>query len=266
MSSESDLAWLPVVSVVMVALIFACGLFVPRGWNWFLVMLLMIAFIALIGKLVTKHYSGALIDDRKKMSLARFQLLVWTVIVLSAFLTIALERIYAGESDPLAIAIPPQLWALLGISATSFVGAPAILSTKKKKEPTDTAKDKIALLLVEQGRAPDKDTAKKIVDDNVKIFGTLSFNADISKANFSNMFTGDEQMNENLVDMAKVQKFFFTLIIAFSYMVLLAQLIMKTDASLLTSFPALDDSLVALLGISSAGYLTDKVYDHTKTK
>ncbi|MCW3977668.1 MAG: hypothetical protein NWE77_07030 [Candidatus Bathyarchaeota archaeon] len=57
------------------------------------------------------------------------------LIVLSAFLTIALERIYASATgtiiaDPSAIAIPLELWALLGISTTSFVRSPLVLSAK----------------------------------------------------------------------------------------------------------------------------------------
>jgi flagellar biosynthesis component FlhA len=65
--------------------------------------------------------------------------------------------------------------------------------------------------------------------------------------------------------MAKVQMFFFTLIIAFSYMVLLVNLIMTKDATELNSFPELSDGLVALLGISAAGYLANKPGDKTKT-
>jgi hypothetical protein len=36
----------------------------------------------------------------------------------------------------LAIALPEQLWTLLGISTVSLVGSPLILSTKLPKEPT----------------------------------------------------------------------------------------------------------------------------------
>jgi len=70
--------------------------------------------------------------------------------------------------------------------------------------------------------------------------------------------------------MAKIQMFFLTLIIAFSYAVLLFNMINTTTADILRTaspfnFPALSDSLVALLGISSAGYLANKTYDKTKT-
>jgi len=51
------------------------------------------------------------------------------------------------------------------------------------------------------------------------------------------MFTGDEIANKGLVDVTKVQMFFFTLIIAFSYMVLLVNLIMTAEPIGLGGFP-----------------------------
>jgi hypothetical protein len=94
--------------------------------------------------------------------------------------------------------------------------------------------------------------------------GTLNFNVDIQDASFSDLFRGDEEANCTHIDMAKVQVFFFTLIIAFSYMVLLVNLILNSEAPELGSFPKLDDGLVALLGISTAGYLGNKPGDKTK--
>jgi hypothetical protein len=279
--------------------------FLPKGWNWALVMLFMIVFIALIGWLITGRFSGIFINERNKMTLSRFQIVIWTVIVLSAFLTIALERVNAGSPTPLDIALPTQLWALLGISTASLVGSPLILSTKAQKTPTPIAKSNAAKLLVraralndpeirknlaaaEKIKADEKKTgvralrteeskitiaaaeqvktnAEQDIETNADANGILDSNKNFGDANFSEMFTGDEIANKGLIDMAKVQMFFFALIIAFSYMVLLVNLIRTADPAGLNSFPALSDGLVALLGISSAGYLTNKVTDHTTT-
>lgn len=264
---SKSIVWLSTVSILMMIAIFLSGYFAPKGWNWTLVIFFMIVFIALIGKLITGRFSGIFIDERNKMTLSRFQLVIWTLIVLSAFLTIALERVKAGAPDPLVITLPTQLWALLGISTTALVGSPLIRSTKVQKTPTQGAINKAAQLFSKKD--PDKRDTKKaedIIRENAKTFGILDINEKFKDAKFSDMFTGDELANSGLIDMAKVQMFFFTLIIAFSYMVLLVNLIMTTEPAGLNSFPALSDGLVALLGISSAGYLTNKAVDHTKTE
>lgn len=270
--SES-LVWLPIVSILVIMAIFLSGLFAPKGWNWALVMFFMIVFIALLGRLITGRFSGVFINERYKMSLSRFQLVIWTLIVLSAFLTVALERVSAGVPDPLAIALPTQLWALLGISTTSLVGSPLILSTKVQKEPTPEVIKKAAQMRVpalvkeEKGQEErERARAEAVISNSVKTFGILDSDEKPKDAKFSNMFTGDELGNRDIIDLAKVQMLFFTLIIAFSYMILLVNLIITAEPAGLNSFPELSDGLVALLGISSAGYLTNKAPDHTQTK
>ena len=68
---------------------------------------------------------------------------LWTILVLSAFLTVAMFNIRKDPSDNLLnIAVPPQVWGLLGISTTSFVAAGAIKSQKKNLEVDEKAKVK----------------------------------------------------------------------------------------------------------------------------
>lgn len=323
---SKHIGWLTTGSIVLIIFIFLSGLFLPQGGNWLVVISLMIGFVALIGKLITRRWSGILINERNKMTLSRFQLVLWTLIVLSALSTIALERIYASATgttiaDPLAIAIPSELWALLGISTVSFVGSPLILSSKVPKKvsgkpldraaslraaekiaPIDAAEDTSELrdeLLSLKERNPElykeaegkkselfkkantvdakleplepqqmkdiKDACKQAAEDIARNeiknrnVGPLDFNLKIEDAKFSELFTGDEVANRGFVDMGKVQMFFFTLIAAFSYMVLLVNLIWTTNPVDLTSFPQLEQGIVTLLGISSGGYLANKV-------
>ena len=319
------------LSIVSIVAIFFVGLVFPKGLNWLFVMGFMICFIAFIGLSRTGRLSGIFINERNLMSLSRFQLVIWTIIVLSAFLTIALVRVSAsvadpdGITDPLAIALPEQLWTLLGISTVSLVGSPLILSTKLPKEPTpqeeeafiakkvakfdkenakiiaanfmgtkgkeitdikfaekifenttmeaklktlakgETGKEVKAKMLALEKKQKETVARVKRIGADAERNGTLNFNEDIKDASFSDLFKGDEKGNCDYIDMAKVQMFFFTLIIAFSYMVLLVNLIMTKDATELNSFPELSDGLVALLGISAAGYLANKPGDKTKT-
>jgi hypothetical protein len=97
--------------------------------SWLVMLVLMITFLVVAGAAITGLRRGLLIDGRNKISLSRFQLIAWTVVVLSAFLTAALFNIRAGADDPLAIAIPEQLWILMGISTTSLIGSPLLLGT-----------------------------------------------------------------------------------------------------------------------------------------
>jgi len=78
------------------------------------------------------------------------------------------------------------------------------------------------------------------------------------------MFQGDELANAQLVDVAKLQLFFFTIIVAIAYGTQLYQLIAYGDLDLPgIRLPVLQDGLLALMGVSHAGYLGAKGIDQT---
>ena len=72
--------------------------------------------------------------------------------------------------------------------------------------------------------------------------------------------------NTAYVDVAKVQMFMFTIIAALSYGVDLHYLIATKPPADLTAFPVLSGGLVAILGISHAGFLINSSTAHTQTK
>ncbi|NIV29293.1 MAG: hypothetical protein GWN58_07240 [Anaerolineae bacterium] len=84
-------------------------------------------------------------------------------------------------------------------------------------------------------------------------------------ANLADLFTGEEVDNFGYVDMAKVQNFFFTVIAIVSYAVMLgvAMAAAGTDVAGFFVFPDPTESLLAILGISHAGYLVDKPFVHS---
>lgn len=264
----------------MTLLIVISGFFLPKGLNWLAVVFFMVVFIIAIGIRINERPWGVFIDEGNRMSLSRFQLVIWTLIILSAFLVIALERVKANEADPLAIALPWQLWALMGISTTSLVGSPLILSQKSKKPPSNEAERRWISQFVSETertsltdalRASSRTSAQAAIISKARTaaepyrIGIRAVNPDPKDAEFSDMFKGEEINNKGLVDMAKLQMFFFTLISALSYVLLLANWIMTKEPSQLTSFPQLSDGLIAILGISHTGYLANKTYDHTET-
>jgi hypothetical protein len=115
----------------------------------------LLLFAAWIGKKAGKGYSGILIDTRGRYSLTHFQLVLWTIVILSTFLGLVISTGFASE----ALVIPTQLLGLMGISAGS-----AVLSTGVKgiKDASITANvsrgggNFSQIWLVEEGNSHDK--------------------------------------------------------------------------------------------------------------
>jgi hypothetical protein len=250
--------------VILIALTVAmlpAAWFMRPGWNFLALIVLMLIFMITLGVRISGRPAGILINERNLMSLSRFQMILWTVIILSAYLTIALERVRAKPSivDALGIGLDQRLWALMGISTASLIGSPLVLSTKKAMEPDAKAGAQAEKALTAKG---DAESAEKIMKNSQ---GILYANADIKDAHFSDMFEGDEVGNTAYVDVTKVQMFFFTVVAALSYGMTLFYWIVNKAPADLTAFPVLSGGLIAILGISHAGFLVGKTTTHTTT-
>jgi hypothetical protein len=55
-------------------------------------------------------------------------------------------------ADPLAIAIPEQLWLLMGISTTALVASPLIRSTKRDVRARERDEAMLTLVAAERSR------------------------------------------------------------------------------------------------------------------
>ncbi|WP_457353258.1 hypothetical protein, partial [Roseateles sp. P5_D6] len=131
---------------------------------------------------------------------------------------------------------------------------PMLLSEKIKKTPVDEN--------VEQAKADVKAAGGERED--VRPAGQLLTNVRPELASWSDMFTGDEASNWVHVDLAKLQMFLFTMVISASYVSSLWRMFNFAQPDGLLQFPALDQSTVALLGISHAGYLANKAVPRQK--
>jgi len=228
-------------------------LLVPREkrmYIWLAIMAFMVAFALIAGHGVTGRWLGVLIDTRNKVSLSRLQMTLWTVLILSGFLTAVLANIEAGHTDPLAIAIPPELWLLMGISTASMVGSPLILNIKRTNPPTDE----------EKLRALEALSRRSISPEQVSFRGQLVVNHNVDAARIADLFQGSEAGNVGLLDLGKLQMFFFSLVLLFAYGTALAGLFAAGET--IQALPALDTGMLALLGISHAGYLVNKALPH----
>jgi len=106
---------------------------------WIVFMVLMGITIVLIGHGITGRFEGFLIDARNKMSLSRLQLILWTIVILPAFLAAAVFNFGTEADDPLNITVPPEVWGLLGISAGSLVGSSIIESNREDDTVLESA-------------------------------------------------------------------------------------------------------------------------------
>ena len=248
--------------LLIIIAILPVGLLSPstyRLYVWLVFLILLTVFAVIAGHGVTGMWRGLLIDERNKMSLSRLQMILWTVLILSGFLTVALANIVAGVENPLSISIPEELWLLMGISTASLVGSPLILSTKKVKEPKEEEQDQtINSMAAEEGVSPENLKSK------VTNKGQVIVNKDPKDARLSDLFKGEETGNAAQLDLGKIQMFYFTLILVLAYAVALGDLLCGTGK--IVEFPVLSSSMVALLGISHAGYLTNKAIPHSQVK
>jgi hypothetical protein len=257
--------WTGFILILLTALMIPAAWYLSTGWNFIALMVLMLLFMITLGVRISGRPAGILINERNLVSLSRFQLVLWTLIILSAYLTAAVGRIHGGSfADALDISLDPKLWALLGISTTSLIGTPLIQSTKKAQDPKPEEVAKTETALTAKG---EPETQAEITKNSQ---GVLYANADIKDAAFSDMFEGDEVGNTAYVDVAKVQMFFFTVVAALSYGMALFQWIaakqyIPADKTVKAAFPLVSGGLIAILGISHAGFLVNKSTTHTPT-
>src|SRR5213079_1270563 len=73
------------VLILLTVGIALAGWYLPAGTNWLAVLALIAAFFLITGKAITGRTLGILINERKLMSLSRFQLVVWTGLIVSGF-------------------------------------------------------------------------------------------------------------------------------------------------------------------------------------
>lgn len=224
-------------AVVLVGLAFPLWNFArARLFVWLAEVVLFCLFTAVAGQGLTGMWRGVFIDDRNKISLSRIQMFLWSALVLSGYLSAALANVATrGAINPLVIHVQPEIWLLLGITTTSLVASP-LLKSIKSPPPAAAAGTAAA--------AP--------ADQNA-----IDVNSQPGDARWSDLFRAEEKGNKDRLDLAKIQMFYFTLVLVLAYGAMLARLF-ATSTGKIGALPALDKSMIALIGISHAGYLANK--------
>jgi hypothetical protein len=232
--------------------VLATSWFLAPGWSYVATTGALAMFLLVLGQTISGTPFGVLINERNLMSLSRVQAAVWTVLVIGGYLTMAISRVKAGTPAAVDIAIPQELWLAMGISTTSLLGTPLILSAKRSRKPDE-----------KMVRNTSAQLAEDATDIQQNCHGTLYANKNLQDARVSDLFQGDEVGNTAHVDLAKVQMFYFTLIAAVSYFMDVASAVMAGKTG---GLPPLSEGFVALLAISHGGYLLGKANDHSNSK
>jgi hypothetical protein len=226
---------------------------------------LMIVALLAIGAKLHGRPAGLIIDNRNRVSLSKLQMLLWTIVVVSALVAAAAYNVRNGivgvgpskiPLGPLEIVIPSELLFAMGIAATSFIATPTVLSLKAKETPTQANVDAAA------ANAPGMDLLH-----SGKVFGR----ADLNDAKWSDIFMGDEVGNAATPDLSKIQQFAITLLLVGIYSAQLVRLFGQVHVpggasfTFFNSLPVLGDRFVVLMGISHASYLVYKAAPHTSS-
>jgi len=252
-----------VAALILILIMVAGGYFAPPNalaYIWIGEFFALFILLVIIGKATpiknesirepcknTKKWYRFFIDERNQVSLSRFQLVMWTLIVISAYFTMVLYNLHTSNVlDAMVIAVPSELWTVLGISVTALVGTNLILGGKKDQTPAGN------YATMSNGD------------------GVVCKNEFECQARFTDIFTGDELAECTNVNLAKVQMFFFTIIILLGYSALLLYIMISASNQsplvAINSFPEISQDLAILLAISNGGYLLQKAAPSTPTE
>lgn len=210
------------------------------GLFWITIGFVLLSIFGIAGFEFGGSRFGILIDKRNMLSLSKFQVLIWAVLIFSSYIIIAASRSASDKPYPLDVKIPYTLWLILGINIFSFISSMIIKNDRAQSETLDKA-EKIRI--------------QSNLKENQYILGTLVKNRE-PRASFSDIFRGEEVSNHDLPDIGKIQMFLFTIVVWLAYAISIYQLLIRSPESF--NFPELSRGMTAMLVISNVGYLAFK--------
>lgn len=194
----------------------------PKVAAWLLTVAMIVLLGMCIGKAINGRWDGVLVNARNRVSLPRLQMCGWTLLILSGLITGAASNLVLPGGDALAIDIQNELLAAMGIAAITMAATPAILSLKT-------------------GNGAGPGIATRATSDDAK---------------WLDMFRGDEDADQDMPDLSKIQQFLITLALIGAYAVELGNMLMDLGShDAFRAFPILGEKAIWLLAISHAGYL-----------
>lgn len=187
----------------------------------------MVLLAVLLGLRARGRLLGILIDSRGRYSLAQFQLVVWTILLISLVSGVFWGRLAEGSANPFGFVVPPDVVGVLGIALASTMMAGVVKASKDA-----TYGDCVA------------------ASDRVRDLPRLS-----------QIFMQEEgPLADRVVDVTKFQNFVITITLVVGYAALATTLIENAaTAAKVATVPGFSGAFITLLGISHAGYLAGKL-------
>lgn len=205
-------------------------------WGWLGVLACLAVISVLAGYLANGRAIGIFIDDRNRVSLTRFQWLLWFLVLFSAYFTGAIWNGAIGADLPAAEA---DLFWLLGITTGSAVVSTVLVDAKKQ-------------------------TANPAAATDTTLIGTIDRNVAPGEASWSDLYLGEEQANRDGVDVSRLQKVVVTVLLVIVYIEMLWAAFSQIPlGSHPFAMPTVGNNFVGLLGLSHAGYLASKAASKT---
>jgi hypothetical protein len=224
------------------------------------------SLIIALGLGTVGRVAGVWIDTRNRVSLARAQVTLWTVVALGGYLVLSLFNVgFAGflqSAQGLATyhsfpSIPASIAAVLGIATGSTMLSSLILSTKDDKGPDLTIEG----------------AAQRLTNRGAPFFGNQSSGLDMRSspalASMADIFMGEENADADTVDVSRLQNVMITITLVFGYLALLVQMmsnikmttLLSTHDAVFSQLPDPGASFAWLLAVSHATYLVGKAHD-----
>jgi hypothetical protein len=290
-------------TVGLIVIMILVGVLMPlrerRGlwlWSWIINLILMFVVMGTVSLSVGAKggFWAMFVDSRNMVSLSRFQIVLWTLVVLSAFWAIGLARVgdsgfgwgkdaYVCESpaaspspftSPLTGGepveeqpLPPEEEAtcaapldlqlpeiLWALMGISVTSAVASPLIKENKKRSTERDQPGYTAMLEEALGLTRGEKGEFGTEGAVVYRNPDYDP-----RFSDMFMGEDPKNFRYVDIAKVQNFFFTVVSVVTYAVALGMSIVAAESiSALFQFPDVSDGLLAVLAISHGGYLVTK--------
>jgi hypothetical protein len=247
--------------ILLLALISVGFRFPSFLWSWlggawlttnFLLSIGIVTLLILgIGYAINGQMFGILIDHRNKMSLSRFQLVIWSLLVICSLWTAFSWNISESIAhSPGDLKVPTQLFVVMGLASFTGLASPILLNQKRSQSP-DMAQFADQLATIQKSG-----TATR----SYKNDGSVVLRASASDASWADIFRGDETGNVGSPDIGKLQNFMFTIVLVATYAgALFTQFAGTQPGSLAPDFPPFSDTMTIFLAISHATYLSAKI-------
>jgi hypothetical protein len=227
---------------------------------------ILIGLCVTAGLMIHNRVDGILIDDRNRISLSRFQWVVWLVLILGCYFAEVIWNVTQNQAFPV---IQTQLLALLGISSGTAVVSNVITENKKTtppppavptQAPTNTTTTPNARSTISSGpmttaSAPPPPPATH------RAIGAMAANSEPKVASWRDLFLGDEEATYRTVDISRLQKLIITVLLAAVFVTCLWSELGKAAVGAGLKMPTFGDDtngFLWLLGISHGAYLAQK--------